>query len=378
MPPPPLARRRSSASTRPSATYQCYVCKPLARGRRRLPPRHVPDRARSSAAARATTRRREGSGNPGASNVYRTAGARRGRAGPRSATLAKGARRRPRSVSPSAAGPSALACGAAAVRRPRRPASPGRFRGGKGVATAAGMVVVLLPGAGPRSALVCGRRGRLTRKASLASLVMAVAAVVPSRGRPARPRRGHRRGGRRRRRSSSAPCCNIARSRRAPEQRLASPTRGARRTMTTQVRKAVIPAAGLGTRFLPATKAQPKEMLPVVDSPAIQYVVEEAVRAGIDDILIITGRGKRSHRGPLRPQLRARATSSRQKGKTDGPRRRSASSPSWPTSTTSARASRSGLGHAVVRRPQARRRRPVRRHARRRHHGRPRPVCSRR
>jgi len=61
-----------------------------------------------------------------------------------------------------------------------------------------------------------------------------------------------------------------------------------------KVRKAVIPAAGLGTRFLPATKAQPKEMLPVVDKPAIQYVVEEAVRAGIRDILIITGRGKRS------------------------------------------------------------------------------------
>lgn len=60
------------------------------------------------------------------------------------------------------------------------------------------------------------------------------------------------------------------------------------------MKKAVIPAAGLGTRFLPATKAQPKEMLPVVDKPAIQYVVEEAVRAGIDDILIITGRGKRS------------------------------------------------------------------------------------
>jgi UTP--glucose-1-phosphate uridylyltransferase len=61
-----------------------------------------------------------------------------------------------------------------------------------------------------------------------------------------------------------------------------------------KVRKAVIPAAGLGTRFLPVTKAQPKEMLPVVDKPAIQYVVEEAVRAGIDDILIISGRGKRS------------------------------------------------------------------------------------
>ena len=64
--------------------------------------------------------------------------------------------------------------------------------------------------------------------------------------------------------------------------------------MTRSVRKAVIPAAGLGTRFLPATKAQPKEMLPVVDTPAIQYVVEEAVAAGIDDILIITGRNKRA------------------------------------------------------------------------------------
>lgn len=61
-----------------------------------------------------------------------------------------------------------------------------------------------------------------------------------------------------------------------------------------KVTKAVIPAAGLGTRFLPATKAQPKEMLPVVDRPAIQYVVEEAVAAGLDDILIITGRNKRS------------------------------------------------------------------------------------
>ena len=62
----------------------------------------------------------------------------------------------------------------------------------------------------------------------------------------------------------------------------------------TRVRKAVIPAAGLGTRFLPATKSSPKEMLPVVDKPAIQYVVEEAVKAGIEDILIITGRNKRA------------------------------------------------------------------------------------
>jgi UTP--glucose-1-phosphate uridylyltransferase len=59
-----------------------------------------------------------------------------------------------------------------------------------------------------------------------------------------------------------------------------------------EVTKAVIPVAGLGTRFLPATKAIPKEMLPVVDKPAIQYIVEEAVRAGLDDILFVTGRGK--------------------------------------------------------------------------------------
>ena len=61
-----------------------------------------------------------------------------------------------------------------------------------------------------------------------------------------------------------------------------------------QVDKAVIPAAGFGTRFLPVTKSQPKEMMPVLDKPTIQYVVEEAVESGIDDILIITGRGKES------------------------------------------------------------------------------------
>ncbi len=64
--------------------------------------------------------------------------------------------------------------------------------------------------------------------------------------------------------------------------------------VTKPIRKVVIPAAGLGTRFLPATKAQPKEMLPLVDTPTIQYVVGEASAAGLDDVLIITGRGKRS------------------------------------------------------------------------------------
>ena len=61
-----------------------------------------------------------------------------------------------------------------------------------------------------------------------------------------------------------------------------------------KVRKAIIPAAGLGTRFLPATKAQPKEMLPIVDKPTIQYIIEEAVASGIEDIIIVSGRSKRS------------------------------------------------------------------------------------
>lgn len=62
----------------------------------------------------------------------------------------------------------------------------------------------------------------------------------------------------------------------------------------TKIRKAIIPAAGLGTRFLPVTKSMPKEMLPIIDKPVIHYVVEEAIDAGIDDIIIITGRGKRA------------------------------------------------------------------------------------
>ena len=61
-----------------------------------------------------------------------------------------------------------------------------------------------------------------------------------------------------------------------------------------KVRKAVIPAAGLGTRFLPVTKAQPKEMLPIVDKPTIQYIIEEAAAAGVEDIIVVTGRNKRS------------------------------------------------------------------------------------
>ncbi len=71
-------------------------------------------------------------------------------------------------------------------------------------------------------------------------------------------------------------------------------TIGLRRKICMKVKKAIIPAAGLGTRFLPATKAQPKEMLPIVDKPTIQYIIEEAVASGIEEILIITGRNKRA------------------------------------------------------------------------------------
>ena len=60
------------------------------------------------------------------------------------------------------------------------------------------------------------------------------------------------------------------------------------------IKKAIIPSAGFGTRFLPATKSQPKEMLPIVDTPTIQFVVEEAVSSGIEDILMIIGKGKRA------------------------------------------------------------------------------------
>src|SRR5699024_6629786 len=60
------------------------------------------------------------------------------------------------------------------------------------------------------------------------------------------------------------------------------------------LKKAIIPAAGLGTRFLPVTKAMPKEMLPILDKPTIQYIVEEAIESGIEDIIIVTGKGKRA------------------------------------------------------------------------------------
>ncbi|QAV70016.1 UTP--glucose-1-phosphate uridylyltransferase GalU [Salinibacterium sp. UTAS2018] len=86
--------------------------------------------------------------------------------------------------------------------------------------------------------------------------------------------------------------------------------------MATKITKAVIPAAGLGTRFLPATKAMPKEMLPVVDKPAIQYVVEEAVAAGLTDVLMITGRNKNALENHFDRMTELEATLE-QKGDTD-------------------------------------------------------------
>ena len=84
----------------------------------------------------------------------------------------------------------------------------------------------------------------------------------------------------------------------------------------TKVRKAVIPAAGLGTRFLPATKALAKEMLPIVDKPTIQFIVEEALKSGIEEILVVTGKAKRSIEDHFDSNLNWNTISSK-KGKTD-------------------------------------------------------------
>ena len=140
------------------------------------------------------------------------------------------------------------------------------------------------------------------------------------------------------------------------------------------VTKAVVPAAGLGTRFLPATKAMPKEMLPVVDKPAIQYVVEEAVAAGLDDVLIITGRSKRSiedHFDRAYELEEALAA----KGDTDG-LAQVRESAELATMHYVRQGDPRGLGHAVLCAAQHVGRRAVRRAARRRPHRRPRPAAD--
>ena len=146
-------------------------------------------------------------------------------------------------------------------------------------------------------------------------------------------------------------------------------------TQQQTVTKAVIPAAGLGTRFLPATKSQPKEMLPVVDKPSIQYVVEEAVAAGLTDILIITGRGKRAIEDHFDRNFELEYYLE-QTGKHDLLKEVQETSTSsrdihYIRQTRAARSRPRG-----VRRPRARGRRAVRGAARRRHHGRRRRGCS--
>ena len=108
--------------------------------------------------------------------------------------------------------------------------------------------------------------------------------------------------------------------------------------MSQTIRKLVIPVAGLGTRFLPATKAQPKEMLPIVDKPIIQYVVEDAVRSGITDIILVTGPSKRAVEDHFSPNYEL-VNLLKNKAKTMWPKRLK-KLPTWPTLFLSAKRGR--------------------------------------
>ena len=119
------------------------------------------------------------------------------------------------------------------------------------------------------------------------------------------------------------------------------------RGSVTRVRKAVFPAAGLGTRFLPATKAQPKEMLPLVDKPIIQYGVEEAVASGVDDIILVTGRGKNAIEDHFDVSIELE-TFLEARGKTRAARARSARSRAWSNVAYVRQGEPLGLGHAVL------------------------------
>ena len=143
------------------------------------------------------------------------------------------------------------------------------------------------------------------------------------------------------------------------------------------VNKAIFPVAGLGTRFLPATKAQPKEMLPVVDKPLIQYAVEEAYAAGVREMIFVTGRHKRADRGPLRHDLRARG-SPREAGKQELLDVVRAVKPDDMECIYVRQPQALGLGHAVLCGRSAGRQQPVRRAAGRRPDGRRRRRCWRR
>ena len=113
------------------------------------------------------------------------------------------------------------------------------------------------------------------------------------------------------------------------------------------IRKAIFPVAGLGTRFLPATKAMPKEMLPVVDRPLIQHVVDEAREAGIEHFIFVTGRNKARDRGPLRPPVRARAHAHRSAQRRADLEALARDLPGPGTASFTRQQSPLGLGHAV-------------------------------
>src|SRR5213078_2933472 len=116
--------------------------------------------------------------------------------------------------------------------------------------------------------------------------------------------------------------------------------------MPQRVRKAVFPAAGLGTRFLPATKASPKEMLPLVDKPLIQYVIEEAVASGIESVIIVTGRGKSAIEDHFDVSFELESVL-RERGKEDDRRRVCESSDMVRVSYVRQREAL-GLGHAIL------------------------------
>ena len=113
------------------------------------------------------------------------------------------------------------------------------------------------------------------------------------------------------------------------------------------IRKAIFPVAGLGTRFLPATKAMPKEMLPVVDRPLIQHVVDEAREAGIEHFIFVTGRNKGGDRGSFRPPVRARADARGAATSTADLKLLSSDLPGPGTTSFTRQQSPLGLGHAV-------------------------------
>ena len=266
----------------------------------RLAARHVPERA----ARRPGPRPRHPEGGLGQSRAPPTSPACSAGGPARSCSLLRlreGCDRGGRRAWRSAAGAGAFALGVAAIVGHTFPIYR---KGGKGVATG---------GRRARRAVPVDRRrprGRVVRRRAAAA--QGVARVVArarccSRSRSSRrcgydaweivdPRRARGVGRSRATSVTFDGCCGARRtiSARVRADERTAHRRGTEGAPMQPVRKAVIPAAGLGTRFLPATKSSPKEMLPVVDRPAIQYVVEEAVQAGLTDILIITGRNKRA------------------------------------------------------------------------------------